>query len=449
MTPLRCFLLSFLFFLPTDTLPLHGEGSTCSFADVVKQGWGDSRNSGVVGAEIDGTKISFFAAGNVGVDAPPEEVIFEIGSITKVFTGLLLGQAVVDGMVRLDDPVSKFLPATVKLHPSVAAVTLEQLATHTSGLVNNPDNLTNADPLNPFADYTVSQFYEFLVQQQLEGPAPHPYSYSNAGVGLLGHILELSYHKTFAELVAQKIAQPLGMNDTVVTLSDSQTKRFAAPHDKEKPAKAWLLPTLAGAGALRSTAADMAKLIQTLASENNPLKAAWDVAREPRIKVHSNQTGLGIAMVQRSGTYWYFHAGGTGGFRSMIEFSPEAKRGFVLLANNTQPELQGLIERLHVDPLDPNRPEQPIEPKKLKEYAGIYRVGEEIELVAAIGREKRLLVCFTGQDYGPPLSYAGNDRFFSRKVAAEFEFSRDAHGKIETMTLIQNGRRLTAQRIEE
>jgi CubicO group peptidase (beta-lactamase class C family) len=303
--------------------------------------------------------------------------------------------------------------------------------------------------LNPYADYTVALMYAFLSSHHLDGPTPKPASYSNLGFGLLGHILCLVHDKSYAELVAEKITRPLGMTDTVILLDDEQQARFAPPHDGQRPAKPWTLPTLAGAGALRSTATDLTKFVQALMTDDQPLKAAWKLASLPRADFGGDKIGLAITIGRRSGDTWYYHGGGTGGYRAQIEFCPATKHGYVLLLNNTAPPPGRIISQLRSAPLDPNREEVPIESAKLADYAGIYRVGDQLEFTVIVGPEKHLLVRMSGQDYGPPLFHAGADRFFSRKVSAEFQFGRASNGRVGSITLIQNGRDIIAWRISE
>jgi serine-type D-Ala-D-Ala carboxypeptidase/endopeptidase len=191
---------------------------------------------------------------------PPGDLIYEIGSVTKVFTTSLLADLIRQGELSLDDPVQRFLPPNVRM-PSYgkAEITLEHLATHTSGLPRFPNNvkLTWSTRSDPFATYSVDQLYEFLSQHRLSKKPPARVEYSNLGTGLLGHVLANIMGTDYERAVRERICMPLGMFDTVMTLSEEQEKRLVPGHTSNgKPAPRVELQALAGAGALRSTAHD-------------------------------------------------------------------------------------------------------------------------------------------------------------------------------------------------
>jgi len=118
------------------------------------------------------------------------DTVLEIGSITKVFTSILLADMVEHGEVSLNDPIAKFLPKSVRVPTKDGKeITLVDLSTHTSGLPRLPTNLAPKDPRNPYADYTVEQLYDFLSKYTLTREIGSKYEYSNLGVGLLGHLL--------------------------------------------------------------------------------------------------------------------------------------------------------------------------------------------------------------------------------------------------------------------
>src|SRR5689334_1020665 len=148
------------------------------------------------------------------------DTLFEIGSITKVFTALLLAEAVQRGEVSLEEPVAKLLPAAVKVPARGGReITLLDLSTHSSGLPSLPSNLNPKDPANPYADYSVEQLYAFLSSAQLSRDVGSKYEYSNLGVGLLGHALALRDGQSYEQLVRSRISGPLGMPSTVITLT--------------------------------------------------------------------------------------------------------------------------------------------------------------------------------------------------------------------------------------
>ena len=215
--------------------------------------------------------------------------LFEIGSITKVFTVLALMQLSEQKVLNLDDPIAKFLPPTVKTPEfNGKVITLLTLATHTSSLPRLPNNLTPADNQNPYADYTVDQLYSFLSSYKLPRAIGSKYEYSNLGVGLLGHLLSIKTDLDYEALISKQITQPLQMQDTRIDLFRDQTKRFATGHDRRNRAVPYRdLPTLTGAESLRSSGNDLLKfLAANLDLQSSP---SMPVCKRP-IKFSSRQT---------------------------------------------------------------------------------------------------------------------------------------------------------------
>ena len=412
---------------------------------------------GIVTAELKSGAVRYAAFGKplerAGV--PPEKIIFEIGSITKVFTGLLLAQAVVEGKVALSDPIAKYLPADLALPPATAAITLEQLSVQTSGLPRLPDNLNPAVPGDPYADYDEARLYDFLRRYEPAKPAPQPFGYSNLGVGLLGHLLARAYGQTYQQLVTEKICAPLGLVDTTIELSAEQKTRFAVPHSGSVAVLPWQLNALAGAGALRSTAADLMKFAQTLLSTtDHPLKAAWTLAQTPRAAMGGNgEIGLGIMSFMHDGARIYNHGGGTGGFRTILEFTPARPHAFIGLINNDAFDPVKIAASTRTSSPKPTaintsangRAEVALDPAKIDDYLGVYTIDARGKFTAVKDASGRLQMRLTGQPFFPAF-YAGDDRFFLKIVAAEFQFKRGADGKISGVTLHQNGREIPAQR---
>ena len=257
---------------------------------------------------------------------PDGDTIFEIGSITKVFTSLLLADAVQRGEVSLADPVSKYLPASVKMAERGRAITLQDLATHTSGLPRLPANMKPRDAANPYADYSVEQLYQFLTSYQPARDAGAQYEYSNLGGGLLGHVLAQRAQIDYASLVRARVTAPLGMTSTSIVLSPEQKARLAAGHSATlEPVPNWDLPTLAGAGALRSSTNDLLTfLAANLGYTTSPLGRAMasmlDVRRPTG--VDNLQIALGWHVLRAHGRDIVWHNGGTAGYRTFIGFDP-------------------------------------------------------------------------------------------------------------------------------
>ena len=168
---------------------------------------------GVVVAVIDGNETQFFNYGTRSKDskeAPDVNTVFDIGSITKTFTGLLLQDLVMRGRMSLDDPVQKLLPASLRVpRKGDRPISLVDLATHTSGLPRIPTNFNTKDLNDPYSEYTVKKLYKFLFTYQLPRAPGDEFEYSNLGLGLLGHVLSLHENKPFETLVIDRICRPL------------------------------------------------------------------------------------------------------------------------------------------------------------------------------------------------------------------------------------------------
>jgi CubicO group peptidase (beta-lactamase class C family) len=256
-----------------------------------------------------------------------------------VFTNTILADMVIKGEVRLDDPVGKFLPARVHVpEKDGRKITLVDLATQSSGLPRLPTNLNPVDRSNPYADYTITQLYEFLSSYVLTRDVGAQYEYSNLGMGLLGHALSLKAGKSYEDLVKERVLVPLGMSETGITLSPSMKRHMAQGFNAiGSPVSLWDLPTLAGAGALRSSANDMLKfLAANLDSTSVPLGAAMAMAHAPKKVIGSNNSiGLAWNRVELWGTPVTWHNGGTGGFRTFIGLDLDHHRGVIVLSNSS------------------------------------------------------------------------------------------------------------------
>jgi CubicO group peptidase (beta-lactamase class C family) len=377
----------------------------------------------------------------VGVSA---DRVFEIGSITKTFTTTVLATMVADGSVRLDDPVAKYLPASVRVPARTGRqITLLDLATQSSGLPRLPANLAPRDAANPYADYTVEQMYAFLSTYQLPRDPGQTYEYSNLGVGLLGHALALKAAMSYEELVRRRILVPLGMRETAITLSPALRVRLAPGHDAEgHVVPSWDLPTLAGAGALRSTAQDML----TFLAAN--LDSA-SVFRQTHVSRHATgNAGLTIGLAwhiltRPAGASIIWHNGGTGGYRSFTGFDPVRKVGVVVLTNANIG-----VDDIGFHLLDGAMPLQAppkvraavaVDSTVLDRYVGEYQLVPTFHIV--VTREGAgLFIQATGQPKFPIYAESESE-FFLKVVDAQITFSGDG------LVLHQNGQDLPGRKI--
>jgi serine-type D-Ala-D-Ala carboxypeptidase/endopeptidase len=256
--------------------------------------------------------------------------IFEIGSITKLFTALLLADMALEGVVELDEPVPG-LPRRGR------AVTLADLSSHVSGMPALPRGMVRRaifERSNPWGSFEAADLEAAVPRTRLRREPGRRFRYSNYGVGLLGHVLAKRAGTTWEELVRERITRPLGMGDTGV---DVPADRFATGHDRRgRPVPHWDLPGVPGAGALRSTAADLLTFLRLQSSSSDDrLARAARLTQEPRHRHMRIQVGLGwlIAPPKRGMRHpILLHGGGTGGFRSIAALVPQTGHAVVALS---------------------------------------------------------------------------------------------------------------------
>jgi CubicO group peptidase (beta-lactamase class C family) len=307
--------------------------------------------------KADGTR-EFFSYGITKADGPPPtaDTIFEIGSISKTFTTLLLAQLVEQKQVQLDDPARTLLPDDWQLlKRGEREITLVELATHTSGLPENPPNLMRALALNPklqldpFARFDEKQLRQALTEAKPKDTATPPVAYSNLGMGLLGEALAHKTGKSYDELVRAWIAEPLQMQSTIVVPPPAQLERSATGHEKSGAAvPCWSFATLAGAGAVRSTASDMLNYLAAQCGQTDtPLRSAMDLAQQKRAPAFGvMHIGLGWFIRKYKGHDIWWHNGGTNGCSSFAAFTRNPNVAVVVLCNSGP---EGLADGMAVD----------------------------------------------------------------------------------------------------
>ncbi|MDB6123778.1 MAG: putative Serine-type D-Ala-D-Ala carboxypeptidase [Pedosphaera sp.] len=305
----------------------------------------DKKNVGMVIGLVDEHGSRIFSAGKLdnGTDQEVDgDTVFEIGSITKTFTALLLQEMAERGEIKLTDPVAKYLPESVKV-PSYnhQEITLLDLATQASGLPFQPDNtltITN-DWENPWVGYTAEKIYAFLSGYTLPNAPGAKFQYSNIGMAVLGHVLALKGGTNYESLVVDRICRPLHMDSTRVALTPALHSRLAIGHALGKPAPNWDIYAAVGAGGLRSTANDLLKYVSAelglKPSKLTPLMKETQVIR------HLDSPDFGkTAMPWYDQLSYNFpgmellgHGGGTGGYSTFVGFDKKQRRGVVVVSN--------------------------------------------------------------------------------------------------------------------
>jgi len=421
----------------------------------------EERGVGIVVGVIDahGRRIVTYGKSDQGDPRRLDEgTVFEIGSMTKVFTSLLLSDMVQKGEVKLDDPVAKYLPPTVTMpQRGGKQITLEDLATHSSGLPRMPNNFKPKDPSNPYADYSVEQMYQFLSGYSLPRDIGSLYEYSNLGGGLLGHALARRAGVDYETLVRQRITGPLKMDDTVIALSPKLKARLAKGHDGAlEPTANWDIPTLAGAGALRSDAKDILTFLGAeLGYVKTPLKTAMAAQLGPRRPAGSPvmTVALGWHILSPPGKdpiVW--HNGGTGGYRTFMGFDAKTGVGVVVLTNAATAAGGDDIgfHLLSGGPLSPPpvvRHAVPIDATAVNAVVGRYQLAPKVFITVTRYGDK-VVAQLTGQPVAQIFPEAPT-KFFWKVVDAQLSFEIGADGKASAVTLHQNGRDIPGKRVED
>lgn len=418
------------------------------------------RGVGIVVGLVDEKGTRVITYGNASKDSKRPldgDSVFEIGSVTKVFTATILADMVERGEVSLNDPISKYLPKTVKTPTRDGKeITLFDLATQTSGLPRLPTNFAPKDPQNPYADYSVDQMYAFLSGYALTRGIGEKYEYSNFGVGLLGHILTLRAGTDYETLIRQRICKPLGMSDTKIKLTPDMLARLATGHNPAlMSVPNWDLPTLAGAGALRSTVNDMLKFVAAnLGLTKSPLFAAMQKAHQSQRETGQPDLTIGLNwhILKKFDSEMIWHNGGTGGYHSFIGLDKKNRRGVVVLSNSAN-DIDDigrhlLVSQYPLAKLEPPKEHKPIQldPKIFDAYAGEYQIAPGLSVVFTREGDK-LFMQPTGQSKIEIIPESETE-FFLAVADVQVTFVKDDKGEVQQAILHQNGRNLTAKRIK-
>ncbi len=266
--------------------------------------------------------------------AAKADSLFEIGSITKTFTGLLLEQMALNGKLDIRDPVREFLPHRPPAAQTGYDITLLDLATHHSGLPPVPDNGAAGDLREKYTNYHASDLYDYIRRHGLKKTGRPGFLYSNLGFAVLGAALTERARMSYPELLEREVTGPLGMKDTAVVLSPEQRSRLMQGYDAQRrPTPAWDLDAFASAGGIRSNAEDMLTYLEAeLHPERTPFSSA--LAQSQRLRAHvAASVQIALAWMYNPATGFYDHNGATGGFSSYACFDPRRDAAAVVLFN--------------------------------------------------------------------------------------------------------------------
>ena len=303
----------------------------------------EKRDIGIVVGIVDEHGSSIVSCGKLDNGTDQEvngDTVFEIGSVTKTFTGLLLQDMVERGEMKLDDPVAKYLPKSVKMPTrNGKQITLLQLATHMSGLPPLPDNLNPKRADNLYADYTVQGLYAFLSGYKLTRDPGAKFEYSSLGFALLGHVIALKAGTNYESLVVDWICRPLQMDSTRIALTPELKSRFAQGHNQLGYAvPGWDRQVMLGNGALRSTANDLLKYVSAnLGLTPSSLTPLMEKTHVAHFHADDIDRDIGLAWVitrELDGTKIVSKGGNTGGFLAIACFDKARRRGVVVLSDS-------------------------------------------------------------------------------------------------------------------
>lgn len=385
---------------------------------------------------------------------PDEWTVYEIGSVSKVFTGVLLADAEQREVLSIDASVQSFYPTDFELDQvGDAPIRLRDLTTHSSGLPRMPANFAPADPSNPYADYTFELMYAFLDGCKIRRAPGEQYAYSNLAVGLLGTIIAQAQATDYASLLQDRIAKPLGLTNTGLALTPEMSRRLAPGYTvDQEPQSNWDFIALAGAGGIRSNVHDMLIFAQAaLHPEDGPLAKALPRSMEP---LYTSPDGVSVAfgwhVASDGATRW--HNGQTGGYHSFLAVIPGIDTAVVVLSNTSTGLVDVLGDNL-VRVLMGSQARELQYPKaiavpaeQLTEYVGRYKLNFLASLTVT-QQDDRLFAQLTTQP-AARIYPSAKDRFFYRAVNAELTFERDEAGKLISVTLLQDGNETTAKRVE-
>jgi serine-type D-Ala-D-Ala carboxypeptidase/endopeptidase len=421
-----------------------------------------NRTPGIVVGVIDTNRTNVIAYGvreRGRVEKVDGDSVFEIGSITKVFTTTLLQQMADCGEVKLDEPIGKYLPSSVKAASRHGKdITLLDLATHTAGLPSVPDNLSPKDGDDPWADYSVAQMYDFLSHYKLRRDPGAKFEYSNFGMGLLGHILALRAGTNYEGLVVSRICDPLEMNSTRITLTPQMKSRLATGHSAVgPPVRNWGSLALQGDGAFYSSVNDMLKfLAANMGRGKSPLVATMAKTHVPRKHAFlGNKIDLGWMEFSFFGLDYTWHNGGTGGYGSFIGFDPRLEHGAVVSINEASDIddlgrclfLHDIYDGLSKFKAPQQRTRAPIDHAIYERYVGQYQFSSKHFMTITHDGDRLMM-----QESGPiefpcEIIPESETEFFLTAGDVQISFVRNEAGTVKNAIVRQDGKNRKAQKV--
>ncbi len=402
---------------------------------------------GIVVGIIEPAGQRVVAYGKSGTRRPLDgDTIFQIGSVTKTFTTLLLADMVQRGEVKLDDPAAKYVPPGVSMPERGRPITLLDLATHMSGLPSMPANFPLEGKPTPYEAYTVEELHQFLSSYELTREPGVKWQYSNLGVALLGRLLAYRMGMEYEALLKERVLNPLALHSTAIRLTRGQSRRLAPGHDRDLQLVApWEMRTLPASGSLRSTTNDLLNFIGAYIRHDSSLNAAMAYQLSIRQSADSRVQALGWSIRKIEGIEIVGHDGGKEGYRSGVVFDPKTRTGVVVLANSRSDDTPMALavhlltgRPLQAAPSAPERKRIALDRKVLNTYAGRYRSTPDT-ILTVVRRDNHLIVEVEGE--GIAEFYAAGSRvFFMNTGKDEIAFQADASSRITGLIYYGGGK---------
>jgi serine-type D-Ala-D-Ala carboxypeptidase/endopeptidase len=370
------------------------------------------------------------------------ETVFEIGSVSKVFTALLLADMVRKGEVALTDPVAKYLPAGVGVpQRNGRSITLLDLATHTSGLPFMPDDLPDFNNSDA-AKNSDAQLDHFLAGYQLTRDPGAEWDYSNIGYWLLGHALAFRAGTDYESLLRKRVITPLKLTSTAITPSPKMKANLALGHNAVlQPSLSFSsvppYASMAAAGGLVSTVNDLLKLLSVaMGYEPSPLASSMALMLSTRRPIDGSEQALGWVVIGKGDDQLVMHDGFTWGYASYVAWDPATRIGVVVLSNQL-----ASVDDIGRHLMRPNIPlEKPavtkhteiaLDPAILDAYAGQYEAKDEG--IFSIIREHDFLTIQLPPSWGLPkfrLRPESHQDFFVAELPVRVTFQIDSNGHL-------------------
>lgn len=403
-------------------------------------------------------EVSSTSLGRQAVDNDQEitdESLFEIGSITKVFTTLALAHLMKEKNIDLDATAESLLLDSFDLPEyEGTAITLNHLVTHTSGLPSLPDNLYPEEATNPYADYTLVQMKDYLQNTTLKEAPGTRFSYSNLGMGLLGHILAHQTGRSYFEVIETLILAPLGMKDTKIALGKKDSINLARGHVNGQGISNWDLPAFEAAGALRSSGNDMVKFLkaQMIISKSSLSPYIEKTQRElfeieEGLSTEMDAIGMGwIIAKEHDPIVW--HSGGTGGYRSFMGINMHSGDGALILSNSTANISDVFFHMLDEDyPLRSVQKGVNLNAAEQERLVGEYLSQQGLSFYVTT-ENGELFIRLSGQS-AIRVKALSETMLVNNDVGAEFEFEMTDSDTVKGLELRQGGQTITAVKVSD